>query len=46
MDTIIKKKDYIEEVKSPFMSPSRKRKDKGMSKEEYKRKRREERKKE
>ena len=46
MDSIVKKKDEIEEVKSPFLSPSRRRREKGMSKEEWKKKRREEKKKE
>ena len=45
MDSIVKKKDEIEEVKSPFISP-KKRKGVGMTKDEYKKKRREERKKE
>ena len=46
MDSIVKKNDEIEEVKSPFVSPAKKRKDKGMSKEEWKKKRREEKKRE
>lgn len=46
MDSIVKKKDQIDEVKSPFLSPARKRKEKGMTKEEWKKKRREEKKRE
>jgi hypothetical protein len=46
MDSIVKKKDEIEEVKSPFMSPSRRRREKGISKDEWKKKRRDEKKKE
>ena len=35
MDSIVKKNDEIEEVKSPFASPAgRKKRDKGLSKEE------------
>lgn len=46
MDSIVKKNDEIEEVKSPFISPAKRRKDKGMTKEEWKKKRREEKKRE
>ena len=46
MDSIQKKKDEIEEVKSPFMSPARKKRDKNMTKDEWKKKRREEKKRE
>jgi carbonic anhydrase/acetyltransferase-like protein (isoleucine patch superfamily) len=46
MDSIVKKNDEIEEVKSPFISPAKKRKEKGMSKEEWKKKRREDKKRE
>lgn len=46
MDSIVKKKDEIEEVKSPFLSSPKKRRDKNLTKEEYRRKRKEERRKE
>ena len=47
MDSIVKRKDEIEEVKSPFASPGKRgRRDKGMSKDEFKRQRREQKKKE
>lgn len=53
MDSIVKRKDEIEEVKSPFASPARRKKglgvtaaEKGLSKEELRKKRREERKRE
>lgn len=46
MDSIVKKNDEIEEVKSPFVSPARKKRDKNMSKDEWKKKRREEKKRE
>lgn len=46
MDSIVKKKIEIVEVKSPFLSPARKRRDKTMSKDEQKKKRREEKKRE
>ena len=46
MDSIVKKKDEIEEVKSPFLNSPRKRRDKGLSKDEHRRRRKEERKKE
>jgi hypothetical protein len=46
MDSIVKKKVEIEEVKSPFLSPQRKRRDKTISKDEWKKKRREEKKRE
>lgn len=46
MDSIVKKNDEIEEVKSPFISPARKKRDKTISKDEWKKKRREEKKRE
>jgi hypothetical protein len=46
MDSIVKKKDEIEEVKSPFMSPAKRRKDRGLSKDEWRKKRKEEKKRE
>lgn len=46
MDSIVKRKDEIEEVKSPFISPAKRRKDKSLSKDEWRRKRKEERKRE
>ena len=47
MDAIVKKKDEIEEVKSPFLnSATKRRRDKHMSKEEWKKKRKEEKKRE
>ena len=46
MDSIVKKKVEIEEVKSPFLSPARRRRDKTISKDEWKKKRREEKKRE
>ena len=46
MDSIVKKNDEIGEVQSPFISPAKRRKDKGMSKDEWKKKRREDKKRE
>jgi hypothetical protein len=47
MDSIVKRNDEIEEVKSPFASPAKtKKRDKGMSKDEWKKKRRDEKKRE
>lgn len=46
MESISKKVDEIHEVASPFISPARKRRDKNLSKEEWKKKRREEKKRE
>ena len=46
MDSIVKRTDEIEEVKSPFISPAKRRRDKSLSKEEWKKKRREEKKRE
>mmetsp|Transcript_5026 Transcript_5026/g.3670 ORF Transcript_5026/g.3670 Transcript_5026/m.3670 type:complete len:170 (+) Transcript_5026:1413-1922(+) len=46
MDAIQKKKDEIEEVKSPFMSPAKKRRAPGLSKDEWRKKRKEERRRE
>lgn len=34
MESIVKKVDEIEEVKSPFISPARKLRDKSLSKEQ------------
>ena len=45
MESIVKKNDEIEEVKSPYASPKKRRLG-SLTKEEYKKKRREERKKE
>lgn len=42
MDAIQKRKDEIEEVKSPFMSPAKRRREKGLSKDEWRKKRKEE----
>ena len=46
MDSIVKNNDQIEEVKSPFISPAKKRRDKTLSKDEWKKKRRDEKKRE
>ena len=46
MDAIVKRKDEIEEVKSPFMSPAKRRREKGLSKDEWRKKRKEEKKRE
>ena len=45
MDSIVKN-DEIEEVKSPFISPAKRRKEVGLTKEQWKKKRREEKKRE
>jgi len=36
MDSIVKRKDEIEEVKSPFISPARRKREKGLSKDDWK----------
>jgi hypothetical protein len=46
MDSIVKNKDQIEEVKSPFISPAKAKRDRSLSKEAWKKKRREEKKRE
>jgi hypothetical protein len=46
MESIVKKVDEINEVNSPFVSPARRRRDKGLSKEDWKKKRREDKKRE
>jgi hypothetical protein len=46
MESIVKSSDQIEEVKSPFMSPAKKRRAQGLSKDEFRRKRKEEKKRE
>lgn len=46
MESIVKRSDEIEEVKSPFVSPAKRKRDKNLSKDEWKRKRREEKKRE
>lgn len=46
MESIVKKNDEIEEVKSPFISPAKRRKDAGLTKDQWKKKRREEKKRE
>ena len=46
MESIVKRVDEIEEVKSPFISPAKRKRDKALSKEEWKRRRREEKKRE
>jgi hypothetical protein len=46
MDSIVKRKDEIEEVKSPFLSSPKRKRDKSLTKEEYRKKRKEEKKRE
>lgn len=46
MDAIVKKNDAIEEVKSPFMSPAKRRRMQGLNKDEWRKKRKEEKKRE
>ena len=46
MDAIVKTNNEIEEVKSPFMSPAKKKRAAGISKEEFRRKRKDEKKRE
>lgn len=46
MESIVKKVDEINEVNSPFVSPARRRREKGLSKEDWKKKRRDDKKRE